>query len=747
MSFTNHSHSVLKMSLARRARVAVVPVISVLCLIGASAPAFAEQTPGAALARAPAMSAPRAAPAVVSPAPEPTMSNCPNGMSDLVSPHFRVWACIDADSAEDQEHATEMLEAMYKPMTDLMGAPLKDNSADGEHGRIDVYLVHPDQVVHRFGHTVDLATLITGGAVGATTQEAYQGPAGCRRCVSSGFIVALRPEDTSSSLNSTLVHEFFHVLQYAYNTTMSCRRFWFDEASATWAEWWFAPATANKEVYQWIPDFQKEPGVSLTDSAGRSPYSDWLWPLFMQQQAGGPSIIADAWKAIGRAGAGSCDTLNSAISSQLPFYDNFANFAVENFDHELPNLATKAREWPTPAFPVTFDRNYPSFTHSARPTVPGEFPEVLPRLEGSTSLFSATSAYPWSRTVEVNLPPLSAQYTKITLAPAGVAHGGSVDFDFSGLSPATDLDVNLLAADDAPSRSAINDGKWERIDVALSNLGDDPAHANICLNADGTKRAVLDDGKPGDPVGGSYFYVIIDDNGISGKPVTGSFTVTQRDTCATALSGDLTVDSTVEGAQTTTAHISADLSNNCAHCDGPAAWQVTGTWSAKYTYPMTNCTITASGSGRLRGNDFPTTYGVLGESYLSVYQNPYSTTPYIPGAFLSTETGTANGCGISGPVPLQAGFGCPDLFGGPNALGGWYQSNGTYTAKDASVTFDCHVTGTGEYLGYDDAITGTLTATDPVRCGLWPYCASGPGESSAAEGTSRPGGSRYPAVR
>ena len=356
-------------------------------------------------------------------------------------------------------------------------------------------------------------------------------------------------------------------------------------------------------------------------------------------------------------------------------------------------------------------------------------------MEG-TSLTATT--YPWSRKVAVGLPPLSAQYTKIRLNPAAVADGGSVDFDFSGLSPAASLDVNILAADDARSKSAINDGKWERIDVALSNGGGVPAHANICLNADGTKRAVLDSGKPGYPVGGTYFYVIIDNNGISSAPVTGSFTVTQRDTCATALSGHLTVTSTQTSTQdkeTETADITANLTNDCAHCNGPGAWLVTGTWSAKFT-DIEPCGFTVSGSGHLRPDDFPYTYGVMGESYLSAYQNPYSITPYVPGAFLSSETGTATGCGGNGPGwPLSAGEGCPYLQG-DQGYGGFYQSNGLYTARDASVTFRCHATNA--QAGYAGAVTGTLTATDPVRCGLWPYCPSGPGESAAAKtaGTS-----------
>jgi hypothetical protein len=526
-----------------------------------------------------------------------------------------------------------------------------------------------------------------------------------------------------------LAHEFFHVLEFSYNTTISCPGFWFTEASAKWAEWWFAPATAGTEVYPWASDFLDHPEVSLTESTAGHGYESWLWPLFMQQQAGGStSSIVGAWSAmVGQTG---CAALNNAINAQLPFAANFTNFAAENFDYELPNTATHALAWPVPAAPVTFTGNYPDFTASFNPIAPA-FPEMRPKA-GEVNLAQSTS-YPWTATVPVNLPPLSAQYTRIVLNPAKIAHGGAVEFDFTGLSPSASLDVNLLGADSQKSGYAINNGVWERIDVGRSNGSGVATHANICLNADGTRPSVKGNGKNGYPVGGSL-YVIIDNNGASNTPLTGSFTVTQRDTCATALSGQLTINSSASnsGPQTVTnsAQITADLTNNCATCNF-YPWQVTGTWSAQTTDTISCGTLTGSASRALTSADFSNGPGVLGAGAMSLYSNPYRYAPYIAGAFLSGEqaTGTWSGCGGgTSTIGLDTGYGCPAMFS-PVSSGAIYRSRGVYTSADASVTFNCFTSKNG----YSDTINGTLTATDPVQCGLWPYCFSGPGHSSRSQ--------------
>jgi hypothetical protein len=240
-----------------------------------------------------------------------------------------------------------------------MGDPVPDNALPGEDGRIDFYLVTAGQTLSRGAYTgAQVIDLSKHHDLGQAPWEEIKGT------VSSGFAVVLRPESLpkGDSFKSVLAHELFHILQFAHNTTLSCPTFWFLEASAKWAEWYFVPDAARRMVYPWFRDFQDKPWVSLTDSKNRAPYSDWTWPLFMQQQVG-PGSIAAAWTAMqDRTG---CDDLNIAVNSVLPFNSSFGDFAVENFDYRLPNLITSKKAWP-----VNFKANYLRFRRVANPKAP-----------------------------------------------------------------------------------------------------------------------------------------------------------------------------------------------------------------------------------------------------------------------------------------------------------------------------------------------------------------------------------------
>ncbi len=635
-----------------------------------------------------------------------TMSPCPSGMAKpKVDTHFRVFACDDGPTAVlDEQTALSDLEALWTPETSMMGPPLPDNQVTGEHGRIDVYLVTTGQTVKREGRTTDLAKL--GNALGATQADAINGT------VASGYIVALRPESLSAGLsfNSTLAHEFFHVLEYAHNTTASCPGFWFLDASAKWAEWWFAPTTAGAMVYPYVSRFLAKPGVSLTDvsltnPAKHSPYEDWMWPLFMQENAAGsPAPIANAWTAMqGQIG---CSALNAAINAQLSFHTYFPDFAVENFDHQLSNIITNAAAWP-----VNFGDDYPDFAAGSNPGAPA-FPQIEPKLVPDKAVTPSQASYPYTTTVSnVNLPPLSAQYTKVSLIPPSTGllfgGGGAVEFDFSGLSPSAPLWVTLLGADGQKNGYAVNNGMWERVNLAGT-------HAKICLNADAIKK--------NRPLNGQ-FYVILANNssGPSAAPITGSYTVTQRTTCADALSGSLTINSTIKIKYTGGSSVfqqSASLTGiNVSDSNG--VWQPVpgGSWSAQLTDTITcnkgTQTISGSGNGALSTIDFPVYYD-------SFYVQAYSIKPYLPYQFLSSEQGpaTSTGANCTDPgntVSLSIGVGCPKVTGTTGVF-----SYGAYTAGDAGVNFTCTTPPT-TIMGktFSQNMTGSLTATNPVACGLW----------------------------
>ncbi len=616
-----------------------------------------------------------------------SFSPCRHGAIMRAYPRFRIFACKNGPSALiDIKTARADLNSLWGPETRLMGDPVPDNSLPGEHGRIDFYLVTTGQKLSRGAYTGTQAIdLSKDDDLGQAPWDAINGS------VSSAFVVALRPESLphGDSFKSVLAHELFHVLQFAHNTTRSCPKFWFLEASAKWAEWYFVPQAAGPMVYPWFRDFQAKPEVSLTDSKNRTPYADWMWPLFMQQQAGGsPEPVALAWKAMD--GETGCTALNADVSLQDSFGKDFADFAVENFDYRLPNLIHgKVRAWP-----VDFKDNYPRFRQEANPGAPA-FPEELPKYD---SVALNQDFYPYDATVHVDLPPLAARYWQIPLVPpfGQVGAGGSVEFDFSGLSPAGNTDVSLLAADGQTSGYATNNGVWKRID-----LGGGATQAKICLNADGTKENRQLKGA---------FYVIIDNHssGSSAAPVTGSYTVKQEPyVCAKRLSGSLaiTTKETFSGGGGTDQ--SAQLTINISSEDKRfGIWQVGpgSSWSEQYTGLGDGCS--GSSSGKLTNQDLG--LPVVGrESNFNLYDQPYSFKPFLIPILLNTESVI---CGQS-PVSLGIGDGCPEP---PFSF-----TTGTYTRADAGIDFTCSTSQSGNGVTFTESVSGTLTATDPIECGLW----------------------------
>jgi hypothetical protein len=616
------------------------------------------------------------------PPPPVSMSNCPNGMSMISDSYFQVFACADGPpAATDEQSALNYLETHYGPETALMGPPIKDYAIPGENGLIDVYLVSSGQLLTREGVTTDLAAL---GASAATHDDAINGT------VSSGYIVATRPEALPGpdDFESILVHEFFHVLSDASNTTASCSKFWFTEASATWAEWYFVPQKADTQVYPFFTDdFQPNPNVSLTDSTSTirpdAAYAGWIWPLFMQQTSGATSI-ASAWFAmVGRQG---CNALDGAINQQVGFKQDFKKFAVENFDYELPNLQTLLPAWPT-----NFGNDYPSYAASANPTALA-FPEQRPSYDAA--IFN--NPYPYTATELVDLPSLSAQYTYV--AP----NSPSLEFDFSGLSNATAVDINVLGAEVEPKGHVSHNGVWKRVKLAPSDT-----KAKICLNADGTKGASAITGN---------LYVILDNHswGSSAQTVTGSYTVTARTTCAASLSGNLTLSSTQtqSASGTTLSQVSQAANIGVNLSSSTTGWtiQPASTWNESFTYTSGCTTLSASGNGTLQSGDFN----------LAAYSTPYANPPLLTKGLLSTESaqGTWSGC-FSGtePVSMMIGTGCPG-----SQFNKYFQ--GSYASGKAGVDLTCADTviqhpSSGVTYTYTNNLAGILTAVDPLICALW----------------------------
>jgi hypothetical protein len=310
----------------------------------------------------------------------------------------------------------------------------------------------------------------------------------------SGYMLLRRTALTTAKpvFTSDFVHEFFHILEFRYNVG-DCdggHDYWFTEAAATWAESHFARATAPSEVYYrftgklgYAAAFQQVPGRSLLDTTNLHNYDSFIWPFFMEQQAGAGSI-ARAWARM--AGVTSCSGMTAALNAVVPFATSFRNFTVRNLAKRLPTSATD-----TPAWPADSGANYRQLD--------GRFPEGLPRLTNDFELQDYAA-----RSIPVRLAPLAAQYDRVTTT--GNAIG--LEIDTSGITANRgSLDVDVVANEFTGSEPGQIDRPYRRLKLSGNRLA-------ICVTDDGgadtslwpTMFVVLSnhDTDPGHTVRGSY---------------------------------------------------------------------------------------------------------------------------------------------------------------------------------------------------------------------------------------------------
>src|SRR5579884_954262 len=201
---------------------------------------------------------------------------------------LKVWVKSTGNASHDVAEARQVVslfDSLWSPETALMGPPVPDKGTSnhgtkGDDGnddsRIDVYAMHGNnEVVHRNGRPRSL-----GGDIAATWVTGPYGTGG-RPHNSSGYMQVNLDRINSSGFKSDVAHEFFHLLQAAHETDASSNcpndEWWFDEASAVWAESYFVPETAPDEAYSWLSQFQAS-SLGLTDRSDvQHYYESFVW--------------------------------------------------------------------------------------------------------------------------------------------------------------------------------------------------------------------------------------------------------------------------------------------------------------------------------------------------------------------------------------------------------------------------------------------------------------------------------------
>lgn len=386
---------------------------------------------------------PAAAPTIAQdPAPPP--KECQRWAdSGALDARFRIWACVDDDTGDAQADIAalaDLVDQIWGPMTqpvpEGMGPPLPDGVGAnvpkeyGGDGRIDFYLLRRGQAVFRDGKRS-----IPGTAYAASLSSGpFTTPDGAPRKGASGFVMVDRDRlPDTTKITQDLIHEFFHVLQYAHNFRAISQgpvQHWFVEASATWAETYY-DRDENEDAHGWFPDVFQASDLGLEDADVDHQYSAYVWPLFMEQESGGPEAVFRAWQAIEPVASGDFAAVTAAIDAQLPFAQHFRDFAVRNLNNE-------ALDDSEPRLPQYADLDL-------------AFWDDVPPAHMGTGVVAPGE--PWVSD-PLDLPALSARYARI-----GVADDArEVTIDVRGVAPAGQIDGDVLIHDPG--------GTWTHLPVS-----------------------------------------------------------------------------------------------------------------------------------------------------------------------------------------------------------------------------------------------------------------------------------------
>jgi Family of unknown function (DUF6055) len=345
--------------------------------------------------------------------------------------NFKVWGeCGDPANDADIQQVVAMVDGFWDAESTFLGIePLADEGAPdpdvwlndgGGDPRIDIYLVNEcvvrDGACHALGATSYGETGVTG------PHTTVQGVG-----VWASYVLLPKSLLAQARLfRATVAHELFHVFQNSMNFDgpYNGSYHWIVEATAKWAEWHFSQVEDN--VTPWFSGFQVV-DQGLLSTANGNAYNSFTWPLFLEEETGGPDVVAAMWHAIeGKVGFRAVDDV---IDQQYAFKDHFREFAIRNWNKELGIGDPMDPLHPLP--PTS--RQQPFGKHAWAET-------TLPPNEERGNAFVLAET----------LPPLYAKYAPFTVDPKV----GQVILDLGGLSPKERFHADVLVK--------VKDQGWER---------------------------------------------------------------------------------------------------------------------------------------------------------------------------------------------------------------------------------------------------------------------------------------------
>ena len=243
----------------------------------------------------------------------------------------RVWVNSSADAGTElAQHAADvaMVWAAYPgiftyPMPDTPKIP---SAAVNPDGAIDFYFVNASDLDPRrtdCGKTPKPAFCVFGTSYAGFAQRADPRVGH----TASGYLVV----DAASSgdeLVDTIAHELAHASQYAYDEGESS---WLKESTSTWVAYRVMKKLGRTPqfAYNRLPQLFAGLDKKLTRTDNYNAYSSWLYLQFAAMVKK-DVVVTDIWKAAAADGVQG----EKAVDSVFPFANNFADFAVRDWNQD-----------------------------------------------------------------------------------------------------------------------------------------------------------------------------------------------------------------------------------------------------------------------------------------------------------------------------------------------------------------------------------------------------------------------------
>ena len=350
---------------------------------------------------------------------------------------FTVFYCA-GDATGQQRAATvaALLDQAWPQLTlpepNGLGPPL---TPEANGGRLSVYVTAPTAEVVLGTCPDDCPSVGDNFGLAVPVRPFIVNASGAER--SSGALII---NENIGVTDATVVHEFFHVLEFAHSDQGG--ESWLSEAMATWAEHHYRTmADIDTRVDVFFRSFQDSPDASLFARGYGDPpieYGAYVWLVSLAQSADSATVVFRMWTALSAAKSDSAAAIDSIVDAYLTrlglgFESSFKDFAVEDLNLDLSPRVT----------PQLFSRG--TFGDPAVPL-------------GLTPLFFRR---PWTlgtrgRRAAVNLSELSMQYDHVRAISRSV---GAVTVRSSGIAPWGDVVVLARAATG-----------WQRVDLGNGSV-------------------------------------------------------------------------------------------------------------------------------------------------------------------------------------------------------------------------------------------------------------------------------------